>query len=69
MRSSQALRVGARGEDLDRFLDRFAQAELDSLELELAGLDLREIQNVVDDLQQAPRRNARSFPTDAAAAA
>ncbi len=64
----QALGMGARCADFDGLLDGFAQAELDAFKLELAGLDLGEIQDVVDDLQQVPRRNGRWFATSAAAA-
>src|SRR5208283_1166050 len=48
----ETLRLGPRGQDLDRLLDGFAQAELDSLQLELSGLDLREVEYVVYDLQK-----------------
>src|SRR5258708_39240686 len=44
--------MGTGGKNLDGFIDRVAQAEFDPLELELARLHLREIQYVVDDLQQ-----------------
>ncbi len=48
----QALGVRTRGADFDRLFDGFAQTEIDALEFELAGFDLGEIENVVDDLQQ-----------------
>ena len=37
-----------------------AQVEVDVVELELAGLDLREVENVVDDARAAPRADSRS---------
>ncbi len=48
----QAFRMGPSGEDLDSFFHGFAQAEFDALEFEFARLDFREIQDIVDDLQQ-----------------
>jgi hypothetical protein len=36
--------------------DAVAQAEVDLLEVELAGLDLREVEDVVDDAEQAVGR-------------
>ena len=44
--------------DLGRILDHvIAQVELDLLEVELAGLDLGEVQDVVDDCQERVRRS------------
>ena len=40
------------GEQFHRALDRVAQVEVDGLERELARLHLREVQNVVDDVEQ-----------------
>ena len=57
----QALRERARREDLDGLLDGVAQAEFDAFELELARLDLGEVQNVVDDLQQRFGRAGNRF--------
>ena len=41
-----------RREHLARVLDRLAQVEVVVVELELAGLDLREVEDVVDDVEQ-----------------
>src|SRR3984957_2736953 len=57
----QPLRMGSAGEDLAGFFDGFAQAEFDALELEFSGFDLREIQDVVDDLQQRFGRMRNGF--------
>ena len=40
------------GDQVQRRLDAFAQVERLALEVELAGLDLREVEDVVDDRQQ-----------------
>ncbi len=53
--------MGPCGEYLDGLLDGFAQAEFHPLELELARLDLGEIQDVVDDLQQRFGRTSDRF--------
>ena len=42
----------ARRDDVERSLDAIAQVERLALELELAGLDLRVVEDVVDDVQQ-----------------
>src|SRR5579863_8151450 len=55
------LRMSSAGKDLDGLFDGFAQAELDALELELSGFDFREIQDVVDDLQQRLSRMRNGF--------
>ena len=65
----QPLGVRACGADLDGLFHGFAQPELDALELELARLDLGEIQDVVDDLQQRFGGMMRWSPTGAVAAA
>ena len=46
------LLMRSRRQHLEHVLDHRAQIEIDRFELELAGLDLREIQNVVDDFEQ-----------------
>ena len=48
----EPLLVRAKGERTDRIGDQIAEIERDGFELELARLDLREVQNVVQDLQQ-----------------
>ena len=48
----QPLAVRALGEQLHRALDHLLELEIDLLEDEHAGLDLREIEDVVDDGQQ-----------------
>ena len=54
----EALGARAQHQNFDRLLDDLAQPELDVLELELARLDLGEVQDVVDDLRADPRRSA-----------
>ncbi len=44
--------MGLRREHLAGVLDGFAKIEVVMIELELAGLDLREVEDVVDDVQQ-----------------
>ena len=44
--------MGALGEQFDRVLDGVGQEEVQRLKLQLAGLHFREVQNVVEDLQQ-----------------
>ena len=46
---------GLRGQQLERRPPHVAQVEVDRFQLELAGLDLREIEDVVDDGRAAPR--------------
>src|SRR6185369_15264116 len=56
---------GAGGKQLDDFRHGLVQIKVDGLELELAGLDLREIQNVIDDGQEGLAgtvENLRQFP-------
>ena len=49
----EALRRGARGEQLDRAFDHACRSvEVDLLEGQLAGLDLGEVEDVVDDGEQ-----------------
>ena len=50
--SSICLLPGARRDDVERALDALAQVDRLSLELELAGLDLRVVEDVVDHVQQ-----------------
>ena len=50
--SSRPFSAGARRDDVERALDALAQVERLALELELAGLDLREVEDVVDHVQQ-----------------
>ena len=52
----QPLDVRALGQDLDRILDDIAQVVGRLVELELAGLNLREIEDVVDDAEQRVTR-------------
>ncbi|MNZ61527.1 hypothetical protein D3C78_796260 [compost metagenome] len=49
----QVLLVGGRGEDGQGVLDQLAQVERDVLEDQFAGLDLREVEDLVDDAEQA----------------
>ena len=46
------------GQQLDGGVDRLGEVELGVLELELAGLDLRQVEDVVDDRQQRVARRA-----------
>ena len=62
----QPLRMGSRGKDLEGLLRRIAQVRTDALELDLAGLDLRKVQDVVDDRREPPP-NANRFRSGAAA--
>jgi hypothetical protein len=48
----QLLGVGGRGEDGQGVLQQVAQVERDMVEHQLAGLDLREVEDLVDDPQQ-----------------
>jgi len=48
----QALAVGAFREQLEHVLHGDAQLEVDLLQVDLAGLDLGEVQNIVDDRQE-----------------
>ena len=50
----EPLPVRARRQRPQRLAERCAQAEVGGIELELAGLDLREVEEVVDDAEQAP---------------
>ena len=52
VRELQALSVGAFGEQLEHVLHRDAELEVGLLEVELAGLYLGEVQDVVDDRQE-----------------
>ena len=57
-RQLQPLAVRGRGDDVRGGLDHLAQVEVALLELEVAGLDLRDVQDVVDDQQQLLARGA-----------
>ncbi|MNL26187.1 hypothetical protein D3C87_1477020 [compost metagenome] len=48
----QALLVGAQGEHLGGLAEQLLEVEVGGFQLELAGFDLREVQDVVDDVQQ-----------------
>ena len=48
----EALALRARREDFQRVAHDLLQIEIDGLENELAGFDLREIEDVVDERQQ-----------------
>ena len=52
----QALAVRLDGEQARHVFDGVAQVELDVLEIELAGFDLGEVENVVDDGEQRASR-------------
>ena len=54
----EALVLGPLCEQLAHGLDRLPQVELQRLELEPPGLDLREVEDVVDDVQQRFGRDA-----------
>ena len=47
-----AFRLRARRQQLDRLLDQRAQRERPRIEIELAGFDLGEIENLLDQRQQ-----------------
>ena len=53
-----ALVGGSLGEELDRLLHHVLGAEVNRLQANAARLDLREIEDVVDDLQQRISRGA-----------
>ena len=52
----EATLVGAMGDDAGEVVEDLVELEADVLHVELAGLDLREIQDVVDDPQERVRR-------------
>ena len=54
----EVLGAGVLGEHVDGRVDRLGEVELGALELELAGLDLRQVEDVVDDRQQRVARRA-----------
>ena len=54
----QAARGGRLREHVDLVLDGLADVEVDRLELEAASLDLGEVEDVVDDREQAVARRA-----------
>ena len=56
----EALLLRAQREHLHRVVDRVAEPKADVIELELARLDLREVEDVVDDVEQRLGRLARS---------
>src|SRR5512134_3713575 len=49
----EAFLVRPHRENLDGFLDKIAQVEFNRLQLNMAGLDLRKVQNVVNQLKKA----------------
>src|SRR2546425_2794720 len=51
-RELEALLVGAQGRHLDDLLDHGAEVEADGFDGQPAGLDLREVEDVVDDREQ-----------------
>ena len=55
----QALLIGARRQQLDAVFDRIAEAERRAIERQPARLDLRDVQDVVDDRHQRFGRFAR----------
>ena len=57
-RSSSPLPRALLGQQLDGGVDRLGEVELGVLELELAGLDLRQVEDVVDDRQQRVARES-----------
>ena len=58
-RQLQSLLMGARAQRAHSVPDRAARIERHALERQLAGLDLREVEDVVDQSQQRARRVAR----------
>ena len=54
----EPLAAGVLGQQLDGVVDRVGEVELGVLELDLAGLDLRQVEDVVDDRQQGVGRGA-----------
>jgi len=52
----QALLAGEQGEGLEGFAERRPQGEVGEVEFELAGLDLGEVEQVVDEAEQAAGR-------------
>ncbi len=48
----EAFFVRPHGQDLDGLLDQVAEIEFDRLELDMAGLDFRQIEDIVDQMQQ-----------------
>ncbi len=54
----EPLLVRAQGQRLQRVLDAVADVEVDRLELDLAGLDLGEVEDVVDDAEERVGRRA-----------
>ncbi|HYY16939.1 MAG TPA: hypothetical protein VE965_09910, partial [Gammaproteobacteria bacterium] len=57
----QPFGLGALGKQFMDILNDLAQIEIDAFELQLAGLDLGEIQDVVDDGKQRFSGNAHGF--------
>ena len=56
-----ALGRGARRQQLHRLFDQLEEIATDRIELEAARLDLREVENVVDDRQQRIRGTVNGF--------
>ena len=57
----ELLRMGARRHQLHHVFDRLVEIEVEGFDLELAGFDLREVEDVVDDRQQRLARAAHGF--------
>ena len=53
----ESLGVGALGHDLRHVLHRGPQVEVDHLQIQLPGLDFREVQDVVDHFEKSLRRD------------
>src|SRR5207302_10877378 len=58
IRQLETLLRGSGGQDVERRLDRVAQDERGALELDAPRLDLREVQDVVDDRQERVARRS-----------
>ena len=55
----EALRLGRLGEGAEHLAHRAAEVEVHDLEVDPARLDLREVENVVDDLEERRGRRCR----------
>lgn len=49
----QGLFLGLEGDDIGQVIEHFIEAELDRLQGQLASFDLGEIEDVIDDAEQA----------------
>ena len=63
----EPLRVRLDGEQMRNVVHHAAQVHVDLLQIELAGFDLGEVEDVVDDREQSRRRCRGSFRCDRAA--